>query len=159
MAARADYAAALLENEAGRAVLGALTDLLKSDEYLLQVNANERAISFRLATHLRSYLPEWDIDCEYNRDGVEPKRIRHLGLNPHADDDEGQTVFPDIIAHRRGTRDNYLVIELKKSTNTVPRDVDYDKLAGYKAQLGYKFALFIELGVEETFGKISIEWI
>lgn len=66
----------------------------------------------------RNEFPDFDVDCEYNRDGVAPKKIGHLGLYPDDDDTEAETVFPDIIVHRRGTEQNYLVIEAKKSTRS-----------------------------------------
>jgi hypothetical protein len=44
------------------------------------------------------------VDPEYNRDGHEVKRS------------DGVIVVPDVIVHHRGTSDNLLVIEVKKST-------------------------------------------
>ena len=118
----------LCSREPGAAVLSALRQLLSEDAYLLENDANERSISHRFGIYLQLQLPQWHVDCEYNRDGVEPKRIRFLGLSPDDEDTEGRTVFPDIVAHIRDTRQNYLVIEIKKSTSTVDRSVDFDKL-------------------------------
>lgn len=63
---------------------------------------------------------------------MDPKKIQHLGLYPDDEDTEAKTAYPDIIAHRRGTNENYLVIELKESTNTTDRAVDllipYDQI-------------------------------
>jgi len=150
----------VLESKApGAAVLAALQELFSSDGLLLQIDANERSVAYRLAMYLQRQLPQLHVDCEYNRDGVDPKRIQHLYLEPNAEDTEAKTAFPDIIAHIRGTQTNYLVIELKKSTNTVPRDTDLAKLRGYKRNLNYEFALFIELvaGGEPDISRA--EWI
>ena len=126
----------LLEREPGRAVLDAVNLLMKHDSYLMKVDANERSIAHRFALHLQATMPDWHIDCEYNRDGVDPKRLEHLELNPDEEDTNAQTVFPDVIAHRRGTADNYLVIEIKKNTNHLSRGMDLAKLKGYKRELG-----------------------
>lgn len=91
---------------------------------------------------------------------MNPKRIGHLGLNPNEEDTEARTVFPDIIAHRRGSNDfNYLVVEVKKSTNPTPRVVDFTKLAGFKRDLGYTNAVFVELLAGGQSGVSHVEWV
>jgi hypothetical protein len=37
-----------------------------------------------------------------------------------------KTIYPDVIIHHRGTSDNHIVIECKKSVNKDPRDRAYD---------------------------------
>lgn len=155
----AGLAAKLCAEQPGAAVLYALETLLKRDAYLLEVDANERSISHRLAMYLQAHFAELDVDCEYNRDGIEPKKLRHLNLSPDSEDTDAQTVFPDVIVHVRGTRKNYLVIEMKKSTNNVPRKIDYAKLEGYKRELGYTYALFVELKVREDIGLSTVDWV
>lgn len=95
----------LLIHPPGEALRLALRDLLKHDSHLLEIDANERSITFRFAMYLQAYLQDWDVDCEFNRDGVEPKKRGHLGLHPDSEDEDAKTVFPDVIAHRRGTKD------------------------------------------------------
>lgn len=92
---------------------------------------------------------------------MEPKRIDYLNLHPDAEDTEGKTVFPDIVAHVRGQRQNHLVIELKKSSSTVDREVDFKKLRGYKSdhRLNFEHALFIELTVGNSPGVARAEWV
>jgi hypothetical protein len=87
------------------------------------------------------------------------KRLGHLGLNPDEADDQAQTVFPDVIVHRRGTDANLLVIEFKKSTSPIDREADIRKLREYRAQLGYQHALFVELGIGEHPSISALEWI
>jgi hypothetical protein len=109
--------------------------------------------------YLQEALPDWQVDCEYNRDGVDPKRLQHLDLHPDSEDTEAKTVYPDVIAHIRGTKRNYLVIELKKTTNTVPRNVDFAELRGYKRGLKYIHALYIELSAGEVPDVHRVEWV
>lgn len=155
----------LLQEAPGQAVVNALQILLDVDRHLMEVDANERSITFRFAMHLQAEFPGWYVDCEYNRDGVEPKRIGHLGLYPEIEDAEAKTVFPDVIVHQRGPRPgkNYLVVEFKKSTSTVDRDIDRQKLHGYKRDLAYQHALFIEIGIVQDPGLDpyieAVEWI
>lgn len=143
----------------GEAVLLALRDLLERDSRLLDIDANERSITFRFAMHLQAHLRDWNVDCEFNRDGIEPKRLGHMELYPDSEDEEAKTVFPDVIAHRRGTKENFLVLEFKKSTSHVNRETDRRKLLGYKRQLGYAHALFVEVGTGGQANVAALEWM
>lgn len=73
--------------------------------------------------------------------------------------------YIQILYHKRGNNDeNYIVIEIKKSTNNSPEEIDYDKrkLKEYKSQLGYKFAIFINIATGSDFSSTqndSIEFI
>lgn len=98
-------------------------------------------------------------DCEYNRDGVDPKRLEYLPLCPDSEDDDAKTVFPDVIVHRRGRPQNYLVIEFKKSTSRVDSAIDLVKLRGDKKQRGYKFALFVVVGTSGQANIAHLEWV
>ncbi|CAE6858228.1 hypothetical protein R69749_06317 [Paraburkholderia domus] len=158
MALSSDQIQYLNRHSPGEAVARALSELLVNDHDLLSIDANERSITFRFAMYLQSHFPGWTVDCEYNRDGTEPKRLGHLELYPHSDDDEAKTVFPDVIVHRRGTRQNHLVLEFKKSTSRVDRQIDLRKLRGYKQQLGYEHALFVEVGTEGRAIITQLEW-
>jgi hypothetical protein len=82
-----------------------------------------------------------------------------MNLNPNEADTDARTVFPDIIVHRRGSGRNYLVIEVKKSTNPDSRETDFEKLQGYKAQLGYRFALYLEFATDGQAAVIRAEWV
>jgi hypothetical protein len=93
------------------------------------------------------------VDSEYNRDRHHPKRLDlpHR-YNVGSDDLDAKTVFPDIIVHRRGTDQNIVVIEVKKSTNFEDDEWDIRKLAAFKNQLGYRVALFFRFrtGTDEV---------
>ena len=99
-------------------IIRAADGLLKHDAYLLAHDVNERSITHQLAIHVKQQFPEWDVDCEYNRNHDNVKR---LDLPPRnnirAGDLNATTVFPDVIVHRRGSDDNLVVIEVKKSSN------------------------------------------
>lgn len=115
----------------------ALSKLIENDEFLLICDANERSISHRLAVYLEQEFDGWDIDCEYNRNLDSPKRLNLESMDSESADIDVRTVFPDIIIHQRGTNNNLLVIEMKKTTSSVSDDFDFEKLAGFKKQLGY----------------------
>jgi len=135
--------------------------LLSRDSHLLVADANERSITHRLAMYLQNEFPEYDIDCEYNRDGLEPKRLDSFKKQIDSDETNGATVFPDIIVHHRGTHDNFIVIEAKKSSN--PRNhrdtgeckCDYCKLRAYKTDLSYRHAFFIKFPVGDELKQLS----
>jgi hypothetical protein len=124
--------------------------LLCHDAYLLEVDANERSITHKLAEYLQQEFPEWNVDCEYNRDGLLPKTLDHTFFREvSASDTDAQTVYPDIIVHRRGSGRNLLVIEAKKST-TSSGTRDADKLKGYKVEHGYDFAYAVRFPIGEA---------
>ena len=142
-----------------KAINHALEKLILSDSDLLIYDANERSISHRLAIYLENSFQGWNVDCEYNRDEHNSKRLQLPPKDTKSDDIEAKTVFPDIIVHKRGTNQNLLVIEMKKSTNSQGEEgkkFDLQKLKAFKTQLNYKFAIFIELGPKL---KTSIEWV
>jgi len=137
----------------------AITEFINNDAYLLEVNANERSMTHRLAIYLQEQFQEWNVDCEYNRNLADAKRVHllkeQLGIEIHqidTDDDSGQTVYPDIIVHHRGkNEDNLLIIEAKKSTSNIDEERDHLKLIAYReAPLNYKYGLFLKFIVGEN---------
>ncbi|HGW5374954.1 TPA: hypothetical protein ACNIJL_003964 [Pseudomonas aeruginosa] len=159
MALRPDQTQTLSRFVPGEGIAVALTELLDRDSHLLEVDANERSITFRFGFYLQAQFPDWTVDCEYNRDGIDPKRLNHLELYPDSEDDDAKTVFPDVIVHHRGTSENYLVIEFKKSTSRVDPVIDLAKLRGYKEQLGYEYALFVVVGTSDQANIARLEWV
>jgi hypothetical protein len=127
----------------------ALDALFASDTTLLTVDASERSITHRLAVHLAAAFPRYDVDCEYNRDGVNIKRLT-LGRGlPHQMKPEAVAVVPDVIVHKRGhNADNLLVVEVKKLLSRETSDYDLQKLQGYVAELDYRFGAHITLGFD-----------
>jgi len=138
------------DKNVGEKVRRALVKLLEVDEFLLRVDANERSISHRLAQHIAAEFPDWNVDCEYNRDGHEPKRVRLEPITVESDDTEGTTVYPDIIVHKRGEANNFLVLELKKTNDRRGNNFDFQKLSAYQQQLAYQFAVFVALDTDRA---------
>jgi hypothetical protein len=97
---------------------------------------NERAVTHRLAVYLERKIRALDprvlavdglgpaelhVDCEYNRHGLDPKRVREVaeqvahGVREWPSDTGDHTVFPDVIVHRRGEAGpNLIAIEAKR---------------------------------------------
>lgn len=145
-------------NEVHNKVDQAIVQLLENDYYLLQIDANERAISHRLGLYLQLLFEGWHVDCEYNRNFGQIKRLEQyeelLDANQrmrNIAETDPITVFPDIIIHERSTHNNLLVLEMKKTTSKISNDFDYAKLREFKTQYGYSHALFLKLitGVDD----------
>jgi hypothetical protein len=133
-------------------------------------DVNERAATHRIALHLerevRALSPEMlgadpaeiFVDCEYNRQGLDAKRLTGLaiglrrlarrGRRSRVMDTRGTTVFPDIIVHRRGREGpNLMVVEVKRP-GAVRGAValDQEKLRLYQSQHRYEQAFLVTLG-------------
>jgi len=114
----------------------ALQLLYKNDLFLIENSTNERSITHKLAEYIQQLFPEWHVDCEYNRRGE--KNVKEIN---------GQTTsYPDIIIHRRNTKDNLLVIEAK-SVHSQNHDEkkDKQKITHYieDSRYSYKYGLWI----------------
>lgn len=127
----------------------AIGRLLGSDGFLLTNDVNERSISHKLAEYLQAVFPSWNVDCEYNRDHDSVKKLRIGPRAPTAADTEARTVYPDIVVHRRGTNQNLVVIEVKKSTNSDSGSYDRRKLRLFITELNYIYGFFIEFATAQ----------
>ncbi len=127
--------------EVRAALSAALEDFDARDRYLLENDLNERTISHRLAIYLQKRFPDWEVDCEYNRNRDITKSLDLPRDGISWEDTDAKTVSPDIIVHKRGPGPNLLVIEMKKVG--LRGDFDYQKLTAYKAQIGYRYACFL----------------
>ena len=145
------------EDQVVEKVRMAIERLNRFDILLFEADVNERSIAHKLATYLQDEFQGWDVDCEYNRDHVKQKRLKlpkNSSLDGQPDNVRATRVFPDIIVHHRGTEDNLLVIEIKKTSN---QKSDVQKLEAFKRQLGYTYTLFLRfntgddgIGVKEA---------
>ena len=129
-------------------------------------NLSERCIAARLAMYLREYFADYDVDVEYNRHGEDKKQLYDLVYDHDcARDrgDEGQTVLPDVIVHRRGVDDsNLLIIEMKKSANRggIERggiEKDRRRIQAFRKELGYKIGALVVCKTQGQ-SEISMEW-
>ena len=133
-------------------VIEAICSLYRYDPELLNVDANERSITHKLAEHLQREFPEWHVDCEYNRVGHDTKRLWGMDVGkPEPDDLEAKTVFPDIIVHHRTTPENLLVIEVKKATGRDDTG-DIEKLERFTKvrEYRYEYGLLLKLRHNDT---------
>lgn len=139
------------EAEVAARLDAALSRLRDLDLHLLSVDASERSMTHRLAVHLIEQFPCYDIDCEYNRDGFDVKRLQLSEPPVPVGDDalDAVTVFPDIVVHRRGhNEDNLLVIEVKKRSSTIGPAYDLKKLRAFKSELKYRHAVHLTIGLD-----------
>ena len=128
----------------------ALEKLFKNDAHLIEVDANERSITHRLAIYIEENLKEmhltWDVDCEIHRNGHEAKSTGLFTESVDNGDLHACTVYPDIIVHHRDTDDNLLVIEVKKSSNNKQSDRDRKKIESVRRPpLSYRHGLCLTL--------------
>jgi hypothetical protein len=138
----------------------ALSNLIVDDWRLLTIwakkagPAGERAVAAGLGWHIKALMERsWDVDCEYNRDGmadeVAPKRQSDAGAT------DGKLVTPDLVVHRRGSSgraNNLLVLELKKnddgngsSANRISRGGSLESILGIQKKFGYQHAVLLNL--------------
>ena len=118
-----------------------LDDLYRNDKDLIERRVAERNLTGLFAYYFRinmqnTDVADYNVDCEYNRDGYGAKNI------------DGVLVYPDFILHKRGTNDdNLLIIEFKTWWNPNNHD-DIEKLREmmsdthpYKYKYGYSVIL------------------
>lgn len=141
------------------ALNGAIDQLLRCDSDLLYNDVNERSISRRLANYLEPYFFGWNVDCEYNRNHADPKRLYIQPRQVTSDDLQATTVYPDIIVHKRGSNENLLVIEMKKTTSSERDNYDLGKLIAFKEQLHYQYAIFVKVQTIQRAGIAEIKWV
>lgn len=151
----------MTKNEVDSILERAKENFLKNHPHLLDVNSSERSITHQFAMELikDGELADWSIDCEYSRDGHDPKRIGIEIVSNQSDDLSPKIVYPDIIIHKRyevrtpDTTDNLIVIEAKK--NDVDSAYDLKKLKGYLKTLNYQFAVLLTFKCSDP---INITW-
>ena len=129
------------------------SELLLNDSFLLIHDVSERAISHRFGVYLERFFSKhkWNIDCEYNRDGLGgyPKTIKAIKAYKQKNKIE-TNVYPDIIIHKRGEMVGLVAIEFSKSSKS-QLHVEFDKLKlkAYKEQLEYKYCFLITLPIKK----------
>lgn len=134
----------------------ALSLVYRNDLYLIRHSVHERSLTFRLGFYLQQLFPDWDVDCEYNKNCKTLWHNKYLSHRCHAKpwldcahckgETKSQcTVFPDVIVHKRGTKHNLLVIEAKKNAVKNAREEDIAKIKAYleESTLHYQYGLFI----------------
>jgi hypothetical protein len=114
----------------------------EEERRLLELDPSERALTHRFAIHLERQFKGWDVDCEYNRDGFDVKRLElPVQSDLESDEVEARTVFPDIVVHRRGFPLNLLILEAKKARTRNRGLDDRQKVRAFIDQMGYQFGV------------------
>ena len=162
-----------MRNEVIKAKLdNALRILLKNDSDLIKRDVGERIITHKLAEYLQAEFVHFHVDCEYNRNFGDSKRLNLIveeltkvlrdtyqnridRLPPH--ELLSISTYPDIIVHiRQRNKHNLLIVEVKKDNSEVPLDLDIQKLKSftepggdnpYHYQLGAR--ILIRIGGDE----------
>jgi len=82
--------------------------LYSRDYSLIERGVHEMALTFRLGMYLQKAFPQYDVDCEYNRNVREPKRTPYNA--------QGHSTRPDILIHRREQNfpTNLVLLEAKR---------------------------------------------
>ena len=139
-----------------------LNKLYEKDKYLIQNNSTERNIVFHFSKYFYIFFDkkyskiydELSVDCEYDRDESDKKKIRDDNKNE-------KIIYPDFILHKRGknSNKNILVIEFKMYDNTDQRELQRDiiklkKLTDQNDNFKYKLGLHITIGKEREEVKI-----
>ncbi len=148
----------LEENKAK--VTKALNSLLSKDTDLLWLGVHERSVAHKFAEYLQDEYKVHNVDCEYNRDGLETKILETLIEDTN--EKEPHRIFPDIIVHRRGNNNfNQLVIEIKTSNASSKGDIEkLEKLTQRKHGFHYKYGLFLrfECNDDKSISTSEVSW-
>jgi hypothetical protein len=155
-------------DDAADVLVSSALDRLFEAESGLPPDVSERTVAGLFGRHLEHTLRElpvaggrWSVDCEYNRLGLDPKRVPQLdemfadlaARLGWADDFASSAtglVVPDIVIHRRQSgagAGNLVVCELKRiDASKQAIAADLVKLAGCRQYLGYEHAFLVLLG-------------
>jgi hypothetical protein len=160
-----------------------LQELFTKDFILIKNNVSERAITHKLAEYIQKRIPEFDVDCEYNRNlpageghaktilvikerSIKEIKLKYEGTVDSLIDKEEVlsevTSYPDIIIHQRGINDkNILIIEAKKSNSQVSDEYDFIKLKAFTSLdqvYKFKYGAFIKFNIGYPYEFPSIRW-
>jgi hypothetical protein len=154
---------AMTEREITRRLDKAITKLFKRDLFLLRHRTSERALVAKLASYMTPLFPDYDVDVDYNRQGLNPNNPKELTLPRDCrGGGKKKRVFPDIIVHRRGDLlgHNLLVVEVKRNTNKESRNCDRAKIVAMKRKYHYRFGMLLEVPSGNTAYQtnVSQEW-
>lgn len=146
-----------------RKLTQACEQLLSTEENLLFTDVNERSITHRLAVRLEQLFDKMDVDCEYNRDLLDVKRLPTRTETVRSNDTKAKTVYPDIIVHKRRSREhNLLVVEAKKNEGIgTTHPSDEAKLRAFTDCSGdfkYHFGAFVNFQIRQDPYSCEIRW-
>ena len=112
---------------------------------------SERTICAHLAWYLRPQLPrEWDVDCEYNRNG--PAAVKS--------DAAGNQHPADLIVHHRGFEGeghNLLLVELKITSASANSGGSADVVRDLVRDLQYQDGVYLHLHASNVGGVTALD--
>ena len=137
----------------------ALDTFYEKDKYFIDNDLHERSMTHKLANYLEKLFNGYDVDCEYNKNISESKKIHDIEseiqkIRKIEKDEYKDSVvdFPDITIHKRGNKlKNLLVIEVKKdnaikNNKSKLEEIDILKLKAYTTEdLNYRYGIYINL--------------
>lgn len=154
-------------DEVRRIVTEALNALSKEPK-LFTFRINERTLTQRLSLHLQKrFGDKLSVDCEYNRMWEDNEDlVKELPWGAEqvwTDDEDGRTVYPDIIVHIRGEQyENLLVVEAKR--NHVGPDlpeIDERKLERFthpEGDFAYRHGAFVNFFTMRDPKRVELIW-
>lgn len=105
---------------------------------------SERCISFRLGIYFQEVFIEYNVDCEYNREMYDIKRMNE------------KRIYPDIIVHKRKTLNNLIWVEVKKE-NSCKEKINEDREILKKVTCNkYKYGILIIISSSKD--RVKIEY-
>lgn len=142
-------------NELRMIVYASLDKLYVLDKSLIRRHASERAIVFRFGVYMSQFLSQssfkdYNLDCEYNRNGYDSKRTETFGAFG---------ITPDLLLHKRETNScNALVMEFKPYWDRRSRQTDELKIDELLLQDGlYKYGLGALVELEKESGIVTFK--
>jgi len=158
----------------------ALEKIRINEQEIIANDISERAITHKLAEYLQIEFPNYNVDCEYNRNydfgQDKPKYLKRISddtykkfktincPNDLSKLSEQVSNYPDIIVHKRmSNKHNILIIEVKKNNNRSDWENDKRKLKGFTSvtnydKYGFNFGIHITFYVQKSWKKPQLVW-
>lgn len=150
-----DKASSYSKSELFEAVKKSVELFMVHDKQLLNICSHEQSLSFRIGHYLiDTFEPKYQVDCEFNRHGKDPKRLSEKSLNHRSTGQcHNQGDRPDIVVHSRGSDDyNLIFIEIKKKKegrDTRRQDKERIEFAT-SGKLNYHLGIYIEFSCQNN---------
>lgn len=140
----------------------ALSKLVQADVYVLRHDLGERCIAARAALHLQPLFKTYAVDVEYNRLGLDPKRLLGLPVEcaKYRNESDESLAIPDLIVHRRGrSGPHLLVVEFKKTSDRRGPGCDRLRLCAFRKQIGYEYGALVLIETRKHEPRVAhVEW-
>lgn len=154
-----------------KCLINALKEFVISQRVLLEQDSREESISSALIPCLKKHFDFWtlNIDHQYDKRILDSEAVKkttsflrnelpskRIPKSQSENERIKKEILPDIIFHDRiSSENNFLVIEIKKSTNTNAADRTYDITKLEKlttSDLGYIFGAFVDIATGSDIG-------